>query len=51
MIHSPLAGETGQLTSSRILDEYKRQIDTYQPPVFTEEQRQDIFAELDRYMI
>lgn len=45
-----LAGETGQLTSSRILDEYRQQIDTYQPPVLTEEQRQDIFAELDRYI-
>ena len=45
-----LAGETGQLTSSRILDEYRHQIDTYQPPVLTEEQRQDIFAELDRYI-
>lgn len=45
-----LAGETGQLTSSRILDEYRQQIDTYQSPVLTEEQRQDIIAELDRYI-
>ena len=45
-----LAGETGQLTSSRILDEYRQQIDTYQPPMLTEEQRQDIVAELDRYI-
>ncbi len=45
-----LAGETGQLASSRILEEYRPQIDAYQPPVLTEEQRQDIFAELDRYI-
>lgn len=45
-----LAGETEQLTSSRILDEYRQQIDTYQPPELTEEQRQDIFAELDIYI-
>ncbi|MBQ3611981.1 MAG: hypothetical protein IJA01_06930 [Firmicutes bacterium] len=45
-----LAGETGQLTSSRILDEYRQQIDTYQPPVLSEEQRQDIIAELDGYI-
>ncbi|MBR6799365.1 MAG: hypothetical protein IKM63_04760 [Firmicutes bacterium] len=45
-----LAGETGQLTSSRILDEYRQQIDTYQSPVLTEEQRQDIIAELDGYI-
>jgi len=45
-----LAGETGQLTSSRILNEYKQQIDTYQPPMLTEKQRQDIIAELDRYI-
>ena len=34
-----MAGETGQLTSSRILDEYREQIDTYQPPVLTEKQQ------------
>ncbi|MBR3755649.1 MAG: hypothetical protein IKK48_00935 [Firmicutes bacterium] len=45
-----LAGESGQLTSSRILNKYKQQIDTYQPPVLTEKHRQDIFAELDRYI-
>jgi hypothetical protein len=45
-----LAGETGQLTSSRILDEYRQQIDTYQPPVLTEEQRQDVFNKLDTYI-
>lgn len=45
-----LAEETGQLTPSRILDEYRQQIDTYEPPMLTEDQRQDVFTELDTYI-
>jgi hypothetical protein len=45
-----LAEENGQLTASNILDEYKPQIEAHKPPVLTEEQRQEIFAELDRYI-
>ena len=45
-----LADDNGQLTPSRLLDEYRQQIDTYKPPALTEEQQQDIFTELDTYI-
>ena len=45
-----LAKENGKITSSRILEQYRAQIDTYQAPMLTEEQSQEIFTELDGYV-
>lgn len=44
-----LAKENGKLTRGKILEQYRAQIDAYQAPVLTEEQRQEIFAELDGF--
>ena len=44
------AKENGKIMPSKILEEYREQIDTYKAPVLTEEQRQEVFAELDKYV-
>ena len=45
-----LAKENGKITPSRILEQYRAQIDAYQAPVLTEEQRQEVITELDGYV-
>lgn len=45
-----LAKENGKLTPSRILAQYQAEIDAYQAPALTEAQRQEVFAELDKYV-
>ena len=44
------AKETGRLTPSSILAQYRAEIDAYQAPVLTDAQRQQVFAELDKYV-
>lgn len=45
-----LAKENGKITPSRILEQYRAQIDAYQAPVLTEEQKQEVFKEIDGFV-
>lgn len=45
-----LAKENGKITPSKILEQYRAQIDANQSPMLTDEQRQEVYMEVDKYV-